>query len=52
MILVNGESIESFEIYCHDIYENKYKYIVKINSEYDNILELENSEPIKIKKGK
>lgn len=49
VMLVNGESIDYFEIYCHDIYGNKYKYIARINSEYDNRLELENSEPISIK---
>lgn len=50
--LVRGEVFESWEIFFHDIYGNNYKYIAKINSEYDNRLELENSEPIRIKKEK
>lgn len=49
VMLVKGEKLDFWEIYCHDIYGNNYKYVAKINTKYDNRLELVNSEPISIK---
>lgn len=51
--IVNGETLTKWVIYCHDIYENPYKYNINIHPERtENSMEIISREPIPTKNKK